>query len=104
GVDNGSQLLIREVLENTHDFELLYGDANFVDLRDFAARIGASDIPAQYKDPAADLLSSLDQAVLIERNGPQHNPARGLSIYFPYNQTKVTGAWQDPYDEPFGSY
>jgi hypothetical protein len=104
GVDNGSQLLIREVLENTHHFEPLYGDANYIDLRDFAARISASDIPAEYKDPAADLLSSLGQAVLIERNGPQHNPAQGLSIYFPYYQTKPSGVWQDPYDEPFGSY
>ena len=104
GVDHGSQLLIRSELENTHNLDSLWGDANYVDLRDFASRINDSAIPPAYKAHAADVISSVDQVVLSFLSGPQHETASGLSIYFPYYQSISGAEWGDAYDQPLYSY
>ncbi|MCB9282915.1 MAG: lamin tail domain-containing protein [Lewinellaceae bacterium] len=104
GIDHNSQLLIRSELENAHNLGSLWGDVNYIDLRDFASRINDSGIPAAYKTHAADVAAGVDQVVLSYQSGSQHEAASGLSIYFPYYQSISGADWGNAYDEPAYSY
>jgi PKD repeat protein len=95
--DDNVQICIRDNLIETEHFGKPgnvpgCGDANFIDLYDFAIEILGDDrIHERWKGAAEDIRQSLHlfgPVIHKEFHGSLHNWARGLSIYFPSAQTK----------------
>jgi len=88
------------------DTEKFY-DTNYIDLKHFADLIWADGIiPNCYKFWVPSVVADLQAAVVVNRRGPGHPNANGLSVYFPKQRTiddplgyAVDGA--DPYDYPW---
>ena len=107
-VEDNVQTAVGDALMACEHFGKMKGDANYIDLSDFANQLDLDGrLTDDLQEQAWDVVTAVNDAVLDYRSSDLHDDARGLSIYFPVAQTKTTSnhtkAWaveESPYDAP----
>ena len=106
-MDDNVQTAVGEALMACEHFGKKAGDANYVDLADFADQLDLDDrLSVELQDEAWDVVTAVSDVRIDYRSGTLNGAAEGLSIYFPSAQTvsgKHTKLWsvdESPYDAP----
>ena len=88
-MQSGSQSNVSRARSYAQSFTSIFGSdvpASYIDLANFANLLIREGARGEAAQAAQNLLASIKQAVIAEKNGPKKPGASGMSIYFPNSQ------------------